>query len=161
ALAVILGIVGLVSLTGTKTTGTGRAKVALSKESLKQLDDAMALLEKKDYNGAHNRLLEIPEEQRDTDNQKFKDVETAWADWKFSLVDKADGSKAKKLILKEIASTETVDAKQRTKAAEMIREIDAKEPPPPPPTPQPGAGSFGTGGGTVPTATTVSAPTVV
>ncbi|APR82313.1 Hypothetical protein A7982_07662 [Minicystis rosea] len=148
-LALIVGVVIAVTQSGPPAV-TVQTKHIVNKENAKQLAEAVKLLEGKDVDGAHKKLLEIPEDVRPTDDADFKKVEAAWADMKFEAVNAASDSKAKKAILKEIASTDTVDAKQRTKAAEMIREIEAKEPPPVP-TLEPGtrpAGGFNNSGGT-------------
>lgn len=131
ALVVILGAAALVMRSGPPPA-EGQTKHVVNVANAKQLEDALKLLDQKDYDGAHKKLLEIPEDVRPTEADDFKKVESAWADWKLREVDAAAESSRKKDILKEIASTETVDAKQRTKAAEMIREIEAKEPPPVP-----------------------------
>jgi pSer/pThr/pTyr-binding forkhead associated (FHA) protein len=138
----ILAVIGIVALVRPGNTGPSKdpgKKHVVTEKSAKQVDEALKLLDGKDYDGAHKKLLEIPEADRPTDDANFKKVESAWADWKFQQVNDAADSKAKKTLLKEIASTETVDPKQRTRAAEMIREIEAKEPPPVP-TYQPGQG---------------------
>jgi pSer/pThr/pTyr-binding forkhead associated (FHA) protein len=139
----------------------GATKHVVNKENAKQLEEALKLLDQKDIEGAHKRLLEIPEDVRPTDDPGFKKIESAWADKKFAEVDAVSDSKAKKAILKEIASTDTVDAKTRTKAAEMIRDIEAKEPPPPPDPVQRPAGGFNPGSSGAPAPTAEPAKTVV
>jgi pSer/pThr/pTyr-binding forkhead associated (FHA) protein len=129
-LLVILGVAFL-ALRGPGVGPTGVAvKHVVTEKSAKQVDDALKLLDGKDYDGAHKTLMSIAEDSRPTDDLNFKKVEAAWADWKLQQVNDAPDSAKKKAILKEIASTDTVDAKARTRAAEMIRDIEAKEPPP-------------------------------
>ncbi len=131
-----LGLVGLIVgaaflLRTPADAGTGpEKKHVVTKESEKQVAEAMKLLDAKDVEGAHKVLMSIAEESRPTDDDNFKKVEAAWADWKFQQVDAAPDSAQKKAILKEIAGTDTVDAKSRTRALGMIGEIEAKEPPP-------------------------------
>lgn len=129
--ALILGIVAIAS-SGGPPPATGAKKHVVNVANAKQLEDALKLLEGKDVEAAHKKLLEIEEDVRPTEDPGFQKIETAWADMKFDQVKAEPESAKKKTILKEIASTDTVDAKQRTKAAEMIREIEAKEPPPAP-----------------------------
>jgi hypothetical protein len=126
----LIGLVAVVSRGGPPPV-TAATKHVANKENAKQLDEALKLLDNKDVEGAHKKLLEIPEDVRPTDDPGLQKVEAAWAEMKFAQVDAAPDSKGKKAILKEIAQTDTVDAKTRTKAAEMIRDIEAKEPPPP------------------------------
>ena len=147
----VLAIIGLVAVIsrGGPPPVSGATKHIVNKENAKQLDDALKLLAGKDVEGAHKKLLEIGEDVRPTEDPGFMKIEAAWADMKFAEVEAAPDSKGKKTILKEIASTDTVDAKTRTRAAEMIREIEAKEPPPVPtynPVMRP-AGNFNPGSG--------------
>jgi pSer/pThr/pTyr-binding forkhead associated (FHA) protein len=156
----IAAIIGLVVFVGHGPAVTPEKKHVVTEKSAKQVGEAIKLLDGKDFDAAHKKLLEIPEDVRPTDDPDFKKVETAWADWKFQQVADAPDSPKKKTILKEIAGTETVDAKQRTRALDMMREIEAKEPPPVA-TADPGrpTGPYvpGTGG----PAKTADAPTVV
>lgn len=111
---------------------TPQTKHVVNKANAKQLEEALKLLDKPDVEAAHRKLLEIPEDVRPTEDTGFKKVEDAWAAFKFSQVESAADSATKKAILREIISTDTVDAKTRTRASEMIREIEKKEPPPTP-----------------------------
>jgi hypothetical protein len=86
----------------------------------------MWLLGLEQYEEAHLLLIGLPDDQRPTENPDFRKVEAAWAELKFKQVKEAKDAAAKKVILKEIAATETVAPTQRTKAADMIREIDAQ-----------------------------------
>ncbi len=129
-LVAIIGVFAVV-LRGNGASAEGPArKHVVTPMSAKQVGEALKLLDGKDYDAAHKKLLEIPEDVRPTDDPDFMKVEAAWTDWKFQQVAAAPDSARKKAILKEIASTDTVEAKSRTKAAEMIRDIEAKEPPP-------------------------------
>lgn len=129
-LVAIIGVFALVGHgSGAGTDGPVKKHVVTAK-SAKQVGEALKLLDGKDYDAAHKKLLEIPEDVRPTDDPDFMKVEAAWTDWKFQQVTDATDSAKKKTILKEIASTDTVEAKSRTRAADMIREIEAKEPPP-------------------------------
>jgi ABC transport system ATP-binding/permease protein len=129
-LVAIIGVFAVV-LRGNGANAEGPAKKhVVTPMSAKQVGEALTLLDGKDYDAAHKKLLEIPEDVRPTDDPDFMKVEAAWTDWKFQQVNDAPDSAKKKAILKEIASTDTVEAKSRTRAANMIREIEAKEPPP-------------------------------
>jgi ABC transport system ATP-binding/permease protein len=141
AMSKLIGIgaaVGLVAIIGvvyvaTRGPSAGAEVVkkhVVTEKSAKQVDEALKLLDNKDVEGAHKKLLEIPEDDRPTDDPNFKKVELAWSDSRFQQVNDAPDSAAKKKILKEIATTETVDPQQRSRAAKMISELEAKEPPP-------------------------------
>ncbi len=126
-------------------------------EQVKQLEEARALLDKKDVEGAHQKLMEIPDNSAARDDARFKEIEDAWADAMFKKVEAAAETAEKRTLLKQINGTPSVDPERRKKAADMLREIDAKEPPPPPVVP--------TVTGPVPTytgpvATAPTAPTV-
>lgn len=111
-------------------------KVAVKADAPKQLTEALDLLGKKEYEAAHKKLLELPENSPSFDDAAAKEIEGAWADWIFGKVDQESASAEKKKLLKEITATPTVDAERRKKAADKLREVEAAEPPPPPP-PQP------------------------
>ncbi|MFS8069378.1 MAG: hypothetical protein ACMG6S_23695, partial [Byssovorax sp.] len=66
------------------------------------------------------------------DDPAVKEVEGAWADTMFAKVEQAPDSAAKKALLHAVSATPTVDAERRKKAADLVREIEAKEPPPAP-----------------------------
>jgi serine/threonine protein kinase len=131
-LAAMIGLAAVAVQGTTGATGGGRVKISrvVTPKSATQVADALRLLDARNFEAAHFKLLEIPDEDRPIDNPDFKKVEAAWADWKFEAVGTAADLPKKKALLKEIASTDTVDAKQRTRASEMIRDIEAKEPPP-------------------------------
>jgi hypothetical protein len=117
--------------------GTGPGKVAgtevahTTAEGADLLKKAVELLAAKDIEGAHQKIQEIPETSTVRDEPAVKDVEGAWADSVFAKVEQAPDSAAKKLLLHSVSATPTVDAERRKKAADLVREIEAKEPPPP------------------------------
>jgi hypothetical protein len=151
AVVAAIGIIGIAAFvvhgSGDGAAGAAQKKHVVTEKSAKQVDDAMKLLDAKDVEGAHKILMSIAEDDRPTDDANFKKVEDAWADMKFAQVEAAPDSATKKTILKEIASTDSVDAKQRTKAADKIREIEAKEPPPVDTSRPLPAGAYGPGSG--------------
>lgn len=102
----------------------------------KQLDEAREKLGGKDYEGAHKKVLDIPENSPVHEDPAFKEIEAAWADWMFERVAKDPDNAEKKKLLKEIHTTSSVDAERRKKAADKVAEIEALEPPPPVPVQQ-------------------------
>ena len=112
-----------------KTQGTEVAHTTAEGADL--LKKAVELLAAKDIDGAHQKVQEIPETSTVRDEPAVKDVEGAWADSIFAKVEQAPDSAAKKVLLHSISATPTVDAERRKKAADLVREIEAKEPPPP------------------------------
>jgi hypothetical protein len=102
----------------------------LSEEEAKPLREAQEMVKKKDFAGAHKRVQDIPENSRAREEEAFKDIEMAWANWMFQRVEQSTDNAEKKKLLKEIAGTSTVDAEARKRAAEKVREIEASEPAP-------------------------------
>lgn len=101
-------------------------------EGAELLAQAKAKLAAKDIEGAHQKIQEIPETSTVRDDPAVKDVEGAWADSMFAKVEQAPDSAAKKVLLHAVSATPTVDAERRKKAADLVREIEAKEPAPVP-----------------------------
>ena len=131
----VVVIAAIVMLT-RPTAGTGpkpaTTEVAhTTAEGADLLKKAVELLAAKDIEGAHQKVQEIPETSTVRDEPAVKDVEGAWADSMFAKVEQAPDSAAKKLLLHAVSATPTVDAERRKKAADLVREIEAKEPPPP------------------------------
>lgn len=79
---------------------------------------------------AHEKALSIPESSPSRNDPAFAEVEAKWADWMFEKVAGASDVGEKRALLHQIASTETVDAARRKKAAGMIQEIDPSAPDP-------------------------------
>jgi tRNA A-37 threonylcarbamoyl transferase component Bud32 len=93
--------------------------------SMKEVVDALFLVSIGDFAGAHAKVLAIPEDLRPVDDPGFQGVEQAWADWKLRQAARAEGAKRRE-ILREVATTGTVDSHLRKKAAVMLQEMDAK-----------------------------------
>ena len=155
---VIAAVVMLTRPTGGQGGPTPASTVVAhtTAEGVDLLKKALELLAAKDIEGAHLKIQEIPESSTVRDDPAVKDVEGAWADGMFARVEQAPDSAAKKVILHAVSATPTVDAERRKKAADLVREIEAKEPPPPVPMYNPG-GDFPRPAGTGTAATTPSA----
>src|SRR6185312_8983706 len=131
-------------------------------EGAELLKQALEKLAAKDIAGAHLKVQEIPESSTVRDDPAVKEVEGAWADTMFAKVEQAPDSASKKALLHTVSATPTVDAERRKKAADLVREIEAKEPPPPVPTyngdfPRPaGTGTAATTPSATPSATPVT-----
>ncbi len=160
---VIAAVVMLTRPTGGATTGgsTKPDSAHVTGEGAELLKQALEKLAAKDIDGAHLKVQEIPESSTVRDDPAVKDVEGAWADTMFAKVEQAPDSAAKKALLHTVSATPTVDAERRKKAADLVREIEAKEPPPPPT--YVGGGDFarpsGTNVGTAPSSTAASTAT--
>ncbi|MEP7120626.1 MAG: FHA domain-containing protein [Byssovorax sp.] len=132
---VIAAVVALTRPSGATGPRPASTEIAhTTAEGADLLKKAVELLGAKDIEGAHQKIQEIPENSTVRDDPQVKDVEGAWADSMFAKVDQAPDSAAKKVILHAVSATPTVDAERRKKAADLVREIEAKEPPPPVPT---------------------------
>lgn len=147
-MVLILGVVVLVARSHRTSSEAGTAPRVVNEKNASLLAEAVKLHDHNEHEAAHKKLLEIPEDVRPTDVGDFKRVELGWADFKFQQAEKTSDPKAKKALLREIASTETVDPRQRTRAAEMMHQIEAAEPQPGPTSNAPGSyapGTFGAG----------------
>ena len=133
-------VIGAVVMLTRPNSGPGPAHTQgpdsahVTAEGADLLKKAVELLAAKDIEGAHQKIQEIPENSTVRDDPAVKDVEGAWADSMFARVEQAPDSAAKKVILHAVSATPTVDAERRKKAADLVREIEAKEPPPVVPT---------------------------
>jgi pSer/pThr/pTyr-binding forkhead associated (FHA) protein len=145
-LSVLAGVVVIVAVvmlvrpgqsTTTWSAPKDQVEVISDDAAQKKLDEAQEKLGAKDYEGAHRKALEIPESSPARDDPAFKAIEASWADAMFRRVEQATANAQKKTLLKEINATPSVDAERRKKAADMVSDIEAKEPPPPPPPPPP------------------------
>jgi pSer/pThr/pTyr-binding forkhead associated (FHA) protein len=133
AVAAILGVVALRGPSATATadpSGPTKIVVPTDEASAKLLKEASELVDKGDFDGAHAKVLQIPENSAAREDDVFKKVEGAWADSLFAKADKATDPDEKRKILTQITSTGTVDAQRRAKALELLNQLDAISPPP-------------------------------
>jgi serine/threonine-protein kinase len=122
--------------------GKGRSSDSLSKsvpvapptpvpkpniESTSALNDAYAEFDRKDYERAHRKILELPETSPDRGDPRAIEIEAAWADSIFRKVEQVVDSAEKRELAKQIIATLSVDAERRKKAADILREIEARE----------------------------------
>ncbi len=157
---VIAAVVLMTRPTSGPTTGgsTKPDSAHVSGEGAELLKQALEKLAAKDIDGAHLKIQEIPESSTVRDDPAVKQVEGAWADAMFAKVEQAPDSAAKKVLLHAVSATPTVDAERRKKAADLVREIEAKEPPPAP-TYVGGGGDYVRPSSTGPAPTATAAPT--
>jgi pSer/pThr/pTyr-binding forkhead associated (FHA) protein len=132
AIAAIIGVVALRGSGPSTATDTGPTKVVVPTDeaSAKLLKEASELVDKGDFDGAHQKVLQIPENSAARDEDVFKKVEGAWADSLFAKADKATDPNEKRAILTQITSTGTVDGQRRAKALDLLNQLDAVSPPP-------------------------------
>jgi ABC transport system ATP-binding/permease protein len=154
-LVVIGGVVGALLIiaffviTGMGKTDTGAtttaAPQAATSEDRRMLDEAKQLLDSGDIEGAHKKVLSIPENSEAREDDVFKQVEGKWADAIFDKVQTLTADPAEqKRLLGLIMATPSVDAERRKKAATMSDLIQIPEPTQRPPT---GTGPFNPTGG--------------
>ena len=121
------GFIAFWPSSGTGTTGEV-PHVPASDNDARLLKEATELVGAGDVDGAHKKVLEIPENSGARDDEAFKAVEGKWADSIFDKVAKATDGAEKKALLNLIATTPSVDAERRKRAADMISAIIAAEP---------------------------------
>jgi serine/threonine protein kinase len=125
ALLVIV-MLGLLAFRGAFTPSTPRRQQrAPSAERMEQLQNASFQRSIGDFEGAHKMLLAIPDDKKPVDDPEFKRIESSWAKWKFEQIANTGDAAQKRAWLKEIIGTDTVDPKQRARAVEMMRALDA------------------------------------
>lgn len=107
-------------------------------EDNRMLEEAKKLLDGGDVEGAHKKVLEIPENSLARDDAIFKEVERKWADSIFEKANQATDPLEKRRLLNQIMQTPSVDAEQRRKAAQLAGEIQVPEPTQKPVGPGPG-----------------------
>lgn len=107
-------------------------------EDNQKLDEAKKLLDAGDLEGAHKKVLEIPENSEAREATVFKDVERKWADSIFEKANLLADPIEKRKLLNQIMATPSVDAEQRRKAATLANEITIPEPTVKPPVGGPG-----------------------
>lgn len=130
---------------GTQT----EAHVPASDADAKILKEATVLMDSGNLEGAHQKVLEIPENSSARDDEAFLKVEGKWADSIFEKVAKSTDNAEKKALLNLIISTPSVDAERRKKAADQSSAITASEPTAKPPSvPYPSGGQQGSDTGT-------------
>jgi serine/threonine protein kinase len=123
--SITLGIAAFRGARSRETESAPRPPPVEGSPRLAALESAMFQRSIGDFEGAHKLLLGIPDDRKPVDDPEFRRIEAAWARWKIEQVAAAREPAQKKALLKEIVATETVDAKQRTRAAEMLRALDA------------------------------------
>ncbi len=169
---IVIGVIVGMTRKTTTTTADIVEVPEMSAFEAQVLKEARELVEAKDFDRAHTKLQAINDNSPVRESQPFKDIESKWADWMFSKVDQLEDVAEKKRILQQIASTPSVSADQRKKAADLLHGLAGPDPTTPPPQqgggtyvpPNPGGGTFngGSSGGasTVKTSEPTSTPTV-
>jgi serine/threonine protein kinase len=103
------------------------APVATSTPRPKLVEDALWLLSIGDFEGAHLRVMGLPDPLAAADDPECQQVESAWAEWKLDQLAEVKDAAKKKETLREIAATPAVSPKHRKKAVELLRELPATE----------------------------------
>lgn len=140
-LLVIAGIV-FATRTTTTTTNTPTQQSPISELDAQVLKNAKELVDAKDFEGAHRKLEAINEGSAARDTPEFKDIEAKWADFMFTKAEHETDSVDKRRTLQQIASTPSVDAERRKKAADMLQNIGGSPEPTANPAPNPGGGTY-------------------
>jgi pSer/pThr/pTyr-binding forkhead associated (FHA) protein len=133
-IGVVLGLVGLaaavlvlrgnVSGGGATSAAPTDAPPSSADPGVATLAEAKALADAGKLAEAHAAVVTIPESSSARGDPAFADIEARWADSMFERVAATEDDGEKRKLLHLIASTETVDATRRKKAAGMIQEID-------------------------------------
>jgi pSer/pThr/pTyr-binding forkhead associated (FHA) protein len=155
ALAIVVIIVFALVGSGKSTSGTGSGSGHVVKPGSAEDNGPVLLAEAKslsaagDIEGAHKKILEIPEGSIVFEGNEVKDLENAWADWIFKKVEEAKTNDEKRALLKQVPPDTNVDTERREKAITLMGTL----PPEPPPLP---VGPFPVGPSSAPTTTSSS-----
>jgi hypothetical protein len=84
------------------------------------LKEAKALLAKGDVDGAMERARAIPESSNLRASPDFRAIQDTWADALFAKAEKAQDPSEKRALLDQIASTPSVGAARRKRAADEL-----------------------------------------
>jgi pSer/pThr/pTyr-binding forkhead associated (FHA) protein len=142
----VVGVLLIVAFILIFTFGTGKIEgsttdiphAPATSEDNQKLEEAKKLLDSGDIEGAHKKVLEIPENSSAREDDTFKSVERKWADSIFEKANQATEPLEKRRLLNQIMATPSVDAEQRRKAATLANEITIPEPTAKPVGPGPG-----------------------
>lgn len=134
ALKVVLAVVGLGVLVvlgmltlGGKSDGEENANTtqATVDPAAKALEEAKALLEKNDLEGAHKRAIEgVPESSNARQSADFREIEGRWADSLFEQAAAETDPTKRREILDRIAKATSVDSARRKRAVNEIAKLD-------------------------------------
>lgn len=128
---VLLIVAFIVFLTMNKPPEGGATELPhapATSEDNQKLEEAKKLLDGGDLEGAHKKVLEIPENSEAREAATFKEVERKWADSIFEKATLEADPLEKRKLLNLIMATPSVDAEQRRKAATLANEITIPEP---------------------------------
>jgi hypothetical protein len=125
---VVVGALGVLALRSSpREPARPPPPVALSTPRAKLMEDALWLLSLEDYEGAHLKVMGLPDQLEAADDPECQQIENAWAKWKLEQVGEAKDAAKKKEMLREIAATPAVSAKHRKKAVELLAELTRAE----------------------------------
>jgi pSer/pThr/pTyr-binding forkhead associated (FHA) protein len=136
-LVVIIAVVFLLMRSGPTNAGSGSGRPVVvpgSKDDTGPglLIEAKKLVDSGDMDGAHKKILDIPEGSAAYEGGTVKELETAWADWIFKKADEAKTNDDKRALLKQVPPDTNVDKDRREKALKLIGSLPDEPPPPNP-----------------------------
>jgi hypothetical protein len=136
AVGALLGVIGVGVVAVYVTTRPGPSTPASASSApvaedpgKKQLEEAKALADKGDLEGAHKKIAEIATTSAALKDPAVADIEGKWADKAFADAD-ADGIEPQKRVemLWGVATTPTVDDARRRKASDKLKEVGVDVP---------------------------------
>lgn len=122
AAVAILAVVLAIALRGSDS-GTVAAPPEVN-PSAHTLDEAKALLEQGNVEGAHKKSLEIPEDSNLRESTAFKEIQTRWAERLFELAAAETDRSRRRAILDAIAKSPDVSSMLRKRAASEVAALD-------------------------------------
>jgi ABC transport system ATP-binding/permease protein len=123
-------VVALVLVVATRG-GTPEPEIAAGSaegvdSTMRSLQEAKALLDKGDIDGAVRKAAEIPASSNARKTADYRQIQSAWADALFAQAAASQDAAQKRVLLDQIARATTVDSVRRKRAANDLTALDAE-----------------------------------
>lgn len=109
---------------GFRSTGNTEPNAEQSPGEI-AMAEASRLFAAGDLEGAHRRLSTVASSSNVRESATYRKIEAAWADDLFERAQKTDSEEEERRLLSAIASSQTVDALRRRRAAERLEQVSA------------------------------------
>ena len=123
-LALILGIL----IVGRSEQQSTPEQPPATEGATAALTEAQALLTNGEVEAAHIRLVTgVPDTSNVRESDEFRAIEAQWADSLFARAQRETNREAKRSLLERITQAPSVDSERRSRAADLIAELDGGE----------------------------------
>jgi pSer/pThr/pTyr-binding forkhead associated (FHA) protein len=123
----LVALLGTLVLSGTSPNIEQAPRPTSANDTARRiLVEARELLQAGDIEGAHQKLSELPENSNARQSAEFREIEARWADSMFAQANDESDLDTRKSLLKQIASTLSVDSARRKRADNEMKALDAE-----------------------------------